>query len=57
MGEALGCHGEYVEHPEDIRPALERAARAVREGRTAVVNVVTDSKARAQTADFTAYST
>ena len=25
MAEALGCYGEYVEQPEDIRPALERA--------------------------------
>ncbi len=25
MPEGLGCHGEYVEQPEDIRPALERA--------------------------------
>lgn len=57
MAEALGCHGEYVEQPDDIRPALERAARAVAQGRTAVVNVVTDHRARAQTADFTAYST
>ena len=30
MAEALGCHGEYVERPEDIRPALERAAAAGR---------------------------
>ena len=27
MAEALGCHGEYVEQPEDIRPALERAQK------------------------------
>jgi acetolactate synthase-1/2/3 large subunit len=57
MAEALGCHAEYVEDPEAIRPALERARRAVAEGRVALVNVVTDSKARAQTADFTAYTT
>ncbi len=57
MAESLGGHGEYVERPEDIRPALERAARAVSEGRTAVVNVVTDWKARAGTVGFTAYST
>jgi hypothetical protein len=24
-GDQLGCYGEYVEQPEDIRPALERA--------------------------------
>ncbi|GGG28935.1 hypothetical protein GCM10010964_16060 [Caldovatus sediminis] len=57
MAEALGCHAEYVEDPEAIRPALERARRAVAEGRVALVNVVTDGKARAQTADFTAYTT
>jgi len=49
----LGCHGEFVERPEDIRPALERAAAAVAAGQTALVNVVTDSKARATTAKFT----
>ncbi len=57
MAEALGCHGEYVERPEDIRPALERAAAAVAAGRTALVNVVTDWRARSGTANFTAYST
>jgi acetolactate synthase-1/2/3 large subunit len=34
--EALGGHGEYVERPGDIRPALERALGA---GKPAVVNV------------------
>jgi thiamine pyrophosphate-dependent acetolactate synthase large subunit-like protein len=57
MFEAIGCHGEYVEKPEDIRPALERAAAAVAEGKTAIVNVVTDWRARSGTANFTAYST
>lgn len=57
MAEALGCHGDYVERPEDIRPALERAAAAVAAGKTAVVNVVTDWRARSGTANFTAYST
>jgi thiamine pyrophosphate-dependent acetolactate synthase large subunit-like protein len=37
MGAALGCHGEYVEEPADIRPALERAAAAVERGQTAIV--------------------
>ena len=32
MAEALGCYGEYVEKPEDIRPALERAQKAGRRG-------------------------
>ncbi len=57
IAEALGGHGEYVERPEDIRPALERAAKAVAEGKTALVNVVTDWRARAITAAFTSYST
>ena len=36
MIEALGGHGEWVERPQDIRPALERALRC---GKPAVVNV------------------
>ena len=57
MAEALGCHGEYVERPGDIRPALERAAAAVASGTTSVVNVVTDWSARASMAPFTSYMT
>ena len=57
MAQALGCHGEYVDRPEDIRSALERAAAAVAMGQTAVVNVVTDWRARATTASFTSFST
>ncbi|MBZ9870427.1 thiamine pyrophosphate-binding protein [Mesorhizobium sp. BR1-1-9] len=57
MGEAFGCHGEFVEKPDDIRPALERAAQAVEGGQTAIVNVVTDWRARSGTANFTNYST
>ena len=51
---AIGCHTEYVEDPEDIRPALERAAAS---GRPAVVNVRTDPTARAQTQRYADYST
>jgi acetolactate synthase-1/2/3 large subunit len=36
MVEALGGHGEWVERPEDIRPALERAFAS---GKPALVNV------------------
>jgi thiamine pyrophosphate-dependent acetolactate synthase large subunit-like protein len=50
----LGAHGEHVEKPNDIRPALERAFAA---GKPAVVNVITDHKARATTVRFSAYST
>jgi acetolactate synthase-1/2/3 large subunit len=35
--EALGGHGEHVERPEDLRPALERAAAS---GKPACINVV-----------------
>jgi acetolactate synthase-1/2/3 large subunit len=51
---AVGAHSEYVEKPDDIRPALERAAAS---GKPAVVNVVTDYKARATTVRFSAYTT
>jgi thiamine pyrophosphate-dependent acetolactate synthase large subunit-like protein len=54
LAKALGCHGEHVEHPDEIRPALERAANS---GKPAVVNVVTDPAARARTARFATYST
>jgi acetolactate synthase-1/2/3 large subunit len=37
--EALGCHGELVRTPGELRPALERALAA---GRPALVNVLTD---------------
>jgi len=57
MAESLGCHGEYVEQPDDIRPALQRAAEKVAAGQTAVVNVVTDWHARSGTANFTNYVT
>jgi thiamine pyrophosphate-dependent acetolactate synthase large subunit-like protein len=54
MAEALGCHGEYVESPSEIRPALERAFAS---GKPALVNVKTDFKARATTLAFSNYST
>ena len=39
VAEALGCHGELVRSPSELRPALERALGA---GRPALVNVLTD---------------
>ncbi len=57
MAEALGCHGEYVERPDDIRPALERAQRKVDDGMVAVVNVKTDYRARYGGVAFSDYST
>ena len=35
--EAMGGHGEFVERPEDIRPALERAFAS---GKPALINVI-----------------
>ncbi len=52
MAKVFGAHGEFVEKPEDIRPALERA---VASGKPAVVNVVTDPSARSSTQSFAAY--
>jgi len=54
IAQDLGAHGEFVEKPHEIRPALERAAAS---GKPAVVNVITDSKARATTVRFSAYTT
>jgi acetolactate synthase-1/2/3 large subunit len=54
MAEALDCHGEYVESPDAIRPALERAFAA---DCPALINVLTDWRARATTAAFSVYST
>ena len=54
MARGLGCHAEHVEDPDQIRPALERAASS---GKPALVNVVTDPDARAQTGPFAVYST
>ena len=36
VAEALGCHAEYVERPDELRPALERAFGS---GKPACVNV------------------
>jgi acetolactate synthase-1/2/3 large subunit len=57
MAKDLGCHGEYVENPDDIRPALDRAKNAIKNGKPAVVNVVTDFAARAVTVRFTKTTT
>ena len=39
--EALGGHGELVERPDELRPALERAFAS---GKPALVNVLTDPR-------------
>lgn len=54
MFEAIGCHGEFVDDPAEIRPALDRAFAS---GRPAVVNVITDPEARATTTQFALYET
>jgi acetolactate synthase-1/2/3 large subunit len=41
VAEALGCHGELVQRPEELRPALERALAS---GKPALVNVLTDPR-------------
>ena len=52
MAEAFGCYAERVEHPDGIRPALERAFNA---GVPALVNVVVDSEVKVVTQPFSAY--
>jgi thiamine pyrophosphate-dependent acetolactate synthase large subunit-like protein len=56
MAEALGCYGEYVEKPEDIGPALQRAQKKVDQGMVALVNVKTDDAARAGTVAFSSHA-
>ena len=54
FAEAFDCHGERVEDPAQIRPALERAAAS---GKPAVVNVIVDESAHGKSARFTDYGT
>ena len=53
MAEALGCYAEYVEEPEDTRPALERAQKKVDDGMVGFV----DYRARATTVQFSSRMT
>ena len=39
--EAFGGHGEHVERPDELRPALERSLAS---GKAALVNVVIDKQ-------------
>ena len=41
MFEVMGCHGEHVENPADLVPAIERAFAT---GRASVINVVGDKR-------------
>jgi hypothetical protein len=56
-GRGRGAEAEMLAVNAGIRPALERAKKAVAEGKSALVCVVTDHNARATTAAFTNYST
>ncbi|MDP8003010.1 MAG: thiamine pyrophosphate-binding protein [Caldisphaera sp.] len=42
IAEAMGCHGEYVTKPEDIKPALRRS---IDSKKTSVINVIVDKNA------------
>ena len=57
IAEAFGCHAEYVEDPVQLPAALRRAQAAVAQGRTALVNVVTDGRVVAETTKFSRYMT
>jgi thiamine pyrophosphate-dependent acetolactate synthase large subunit-like protein len=46
MVEALGGYGEFVENPDEIKPAIERAMKS---GKPSLVNVCTDPEAQATT--------
>ena len=49
MMEALGGHGEYVQTPDEIRPALERAFNS---GKASIVNVIMDPGASRRPQQF-----
>jgi acetolactate synthase-1/2/3 large subunit len=57
MAQTLGCDGEYVERPEDVRPALGRAQSKVDAGIAALVNFEAYYRARATTVHFSNYMT
>jgi thiamine pyrophosphate-dependent acetolactate synthase large subunit-like protein len=41
IAQELGCHGEHVEKPDEIVPALRRALAS---GKPALINVVGDKR-------------
>ena len=43
ISELMGCHGEHVTEPGQLRPALERAFKAAEGGQPALVNVAVDA--------------
>lgn len=58
MFSTWGIHGEYVEDPNEIAPALKRASEKMKESNLpAIVNVITEPVARASTLKFTTHVT
>jgi acetolactate synthase-1/2/3 large subunit len=55
IAQGLGAYGELVEDPRAIRVALERGMEQVQNGRPALINVVTEPTAVAQTVQFASY--
>jgi len=55
IAQGFGAYGEFVEDPRAIRPALESGMREVENGRPALINVVTEPTAMAQTVQFASY--
>jgi acetolactate synthase-1/2/3 large subunit len=49
LGRALGAHAERAATPQELGPALERGIAAVRDGRTALVEVMTHEEPRLAT--------
>ncbi len=56
VAQGLGAYGELIENPNDIRPAIERAVKEMEQGRPALLNVITEPTARAQTVPFANYA-
>ena len=50
----VGCHTAFIEDPEDVGPALDEALQS---GKPAVINVITDPKARAESYGHMSYET
>jgi acetolactate synthase-1/2/3 large subunit len=45
LARSMGCWGEGpIDHPKDVRPALERALAQVRQGRLALVDTITQHR-------------
>jgi acetolactate synthase-1/2/3 large subunit len=49
MAESMGCYGERIDKPTQIRPALERAMNS---GLPAVLDVLVDKEAALNPPDF-----